>query len=179
MLRTRHRNARSGFSIIEALIAAAILLIIAIGVLPLFTRALTNNLAGDESTRVSNFSKSAVEDLVNRDFNHVDLLITTGSSKIVGPDYWQDADKTRTGEEIWTATPPAAGVGVWQREVEVRQFSVRAFEDLKLDPAEALPAGADVQDIHFKVSEARVQGIRQAGPLESSKRITVRTIKSQ
>ena len=44
--RTRER----GFSVVEALVAAAIILVIASGVLPMFTRAMVNNVAGNEST---------------------------------------------------------------------------------------------------------------------------------
>jgi len=54
--RTGRRDA--GFSIIEALIAAAILLIIALGLLPLFTRSISDNVSGNDATQATNGSRT-------------------------------------------------------------------------------------------------------------------------
>jgi hypothetical protein len=52
--RTAIRRSEAGFSVIEGLIAAALLLIITVGVLPLISRSMLNNVKGNDATRQSN-----------------------------------------------------------------------------------------------------------------------------
>ena len=177
----RRRAARQqGFSVVEALIAAALLLIIAIGVLPLFTRAIVSNVSGDDSTKVSHFSRSQTENLYTQPWNSSDLEITSGSIHALPPQYFRDPDPNSTGDEVWTPTlPTAPSERRWQRDADIRQFSIRSIDDGTLSMSEALPATSLPGDIHFKVIEVRVQGLRQAGPLESPKQIAVRMIKAK
>ena len=53
----------AGFSLIEALIATGILLMIAIGIIPLFASSILNNTRGADSTTATNFSRSQLESL--------------------------------------------------------------------------------------------------------------------
>ena len=59
------RHGAAGFSIIEALIAAAILLIIALGLLPLFSRSINDNVSGNDATQATNGSRTQIEELLN------------------------------------------------------------------------------------------------------------------
>ena len=54
-------GAEAGFSLLEVLIAAVLMLVIAVGVLPLFTRAMTASLSGNDSSQASNFGRSRLE----------------------------------------------------------------------------------------------------------------------
>ena len=54
----------AGFSLVEALIASALVLMITLGVMPLFTHAVVQNVSGKESTISTNYSRSAAEELV-------------------------------------------------------------------------------------------------------------------
>ena len=59
----------AGFSVIEGLIAALLLLIVTLGILPLFSRAMNNNVKGNDSTRQSNAAIDAFESAVALPFN--------------------------------------------------------------------------------------------------------------
>lgn len=56
-----HRAGEEGTSLVETLVAAAILLIIAVGIFPIFHRAAANNLSGSDSSKVSHFVRSQAE----------------------------------------------------------------------------------------------------------------------
>jgi Tfp pilus assembly protein PilV len=51
-----------GLSIVEVLIASALLLIIALGILPLFSRSIISNRQGLDSTEVSNMARTQMEE---------------------------------------------------------------------------------------------------------------------
>ncbi len=128
-MRRRNRFSSNGFSVIEALIAAAILLLIAVGVLPLFVRSMTNNVSGSESTRVSNYSKSQVEELFQLPFDGAALTVTAGTESVLPAQYWEDPDPTIDGDERWVTTTTAGRLVTWERVGTVRQYAVSAFDD--------------------------------------------------
>jgi hypothetical protein len=66
--RTAIRRSEAGFSVIEGLIAAALLLIITVGVLPLISRSMLNNVKGNDATRQSNGTVDEVERSFALDF---------------------------------------------------------------------------------------------------------------
>ena len=63
-------RATAGFSMIEALIAAAILLIIALGLLPLFSRSISDNVSGNDASQATNGSRTEVEEMLQLPFNN-------------------------------------------------------------------------------------------------------------
>jgi hypothetical protein len=69
------RTSEAGFSIIEGLIAAALLLIVTVGVLPLFDRAMKNNIRGNDSTRQANGVTDEIERLAALPFNGGDMSL--------------------------------------------------------------------------------------------------------
>jgi type II secretory pathway pseudopilin PulG len=167
--------ARRGLSMIEALIAAALLLVIAAGILPLFSQAIVNNQTGSESSSVSNMARSQVEELYQLPFNHAQLTPVSGAELTIASYY-------SFGDEVWK--PGAAPVdgsdpALWERTAVVRQYSVNSLDDNLLDPAEALDAGAPPGQVHFKEIEVTANGTRTGGPLGPSRIIAVRMLKSQ
>ncbi|MEM6792457.1 MAG: prepilin-type N-terminal cleavage/methylation domain-containing protein [Acidobacteriota bacterium] len=70
----RRRRLQAGLSLLELLIATAILAVIFIGIVPLFSRAILSNKRGAESSRMAGFLNSSIEainqtSLNNSDFN--------------------------------------------------------------------------------------------------------------
>ena len=57
-------NRQAGFTLLEALLAAALVLIITLGIMPLFTTSIVQNVAGKESTLSSNYSRSTSEEMI-------------------------------------------------------------------------------------------------------------------
>jgi Tfp pilus assembly protein PilV len=144
------KKSEAGFSMVEALIAAAILLIIAIGMIPLFARSMVNNTLGSDYTQASTYSKSNLEVAQKMPFETIGLTLTTGTS-LQTVNY---VGKTATNgspvsSQDWTATLPSTPL-VWTRTTRVRQFSVAAIDDGVLSDSEALPAGTDPKDWQIK-----------------------------
>ncbi|MFP5288831.1 MAG: prepilin-type N-terminal cleavage/methylation domain-containing protein [Thermoanaerobaculia bacterium] len=162
------RSAR-GFSVIEVLIATAIFFIIAIGVLPLFTQAMANNVAGKESTEVSNFAKSRVEEMLQLPFNDERLTVPAGGNVLEIVEHWDNAT------HAW-APGPAVDGSPWVRTTRVRQFGVNDLIDGFLD--NPLPGSYPAEQIHLKEIEVEVRGTRDSGPFGGAKRTNVRMLRA-
>lgn len=167
--------AARGLSLVETTIAAALLLLVAVGVLPLFAQALSNNLAGADSSTASNTARSQVEELFQLPFNSNQLTLVTGNELVVESYYSLADEEWKPGPEPPDNSDPA----LWTRTATIRQYSVAALQDGLLEPSEALEADAPPGQVHFKEIEAAIVGTRTAGPLGPSRRITVRLLKSQ
>ncbi len=171
----RRMPRQQGLSLVEASIAAALLLIIAAGVFPMFTQALANNLAGAESSSSSNSARSRTEQLFQLPFNHTELTLVSGN-ELVAEEYYSLADKRwKVGPEPSGGTDPA----LWTRVATIRQYSVNALDDEIVEPSEALQFEAAPGQVHLKEIEVAVTGTRTGGPLGPSRRVTVRLLKSQ
>ena len=78
--RTAFRRCEAGFSVIEGLIAAALLLIITVGVLPLISRSMLNNVKGNDATRQANGTVDEIERALALDFFGGDTSVQGGAT---------------------------------------------------------------------------------------------------
>jgi prepilin-type N-terminal cleavage/methylation domain-containing protein len=167
-----------GFSLVEVLIALAILAITLVGVLPLFARSISNNAEGNQLTEVTNRSRLRVEELLSLPFDAPDLEVPVGETVLEVEELYSNA------QDRWflEAEFPADESPSYARQTRVRQFSVSAISevDLELEDDEALPGGTDPTAVHLKEIEVRVN----TGPLSTlnlmgtRKTITLRVLKS-
>lgn len=170
-----------GLSLVEAVIAAGLLLVIAAGVLPLFAQALASNQSGADSSSVTNISRTQVEELYQLIFSHPQTTIVTGT-ELVTPSYYECALLGPPRQCEWQpGMPPVDSTEaiLWTRTATIRQYSINALDDQRLEPGEALAADAPPGQVHLKEIEVEVLGTREAGPLGPSRRIAVRMLKSQ
>jgi hypothetical protein len=65
-------------------------MVIALGVLPLFSRAMASNLSGSESTSLSNMAATRAEELYQLDFDHDLLTVPVGATEVVRDEVWTD-----------------------------------------------------------------------------------------
>jgi Prokaryotic N-terminal methylation motif len=165
---TSGRSTR-GFSVIEVLIATAIFFIIAIGVLPLFTHAMANNVAGKESTEVTNFAKSRVEEMLQLPFNDERLTIPAGANVLEIVEHWDNAT------DAWLPGPAVDG-SPRVRTTRVRQFGVNDLLDGFLDTP--LSGSFPAEQVHLKEIEVEVRGTRDSGPFGGAKRTNVRMLRA-
>src|SRR6476469_2431083 len=87
-----------GFSLLEVMIASAVFLIVAIGLLPLFARSISNNLGGREAPDVANLGRSQVEELFQLTFNHPSLTVPSGQTVLTTTAYFSKKDSVwKTG----------------------------------------------------------------------------------
>ena len=175
--RRRGAGSAAGMSLIEVVIASFILLVIALGVLPLFTRSMASNASGADSTYVANMATERAEELMQLDYAAEPLRIGLGDQERVYNEVYVAA--TDTKPEGWIdgteATATTAGrTPQWTRVTTIRQYNVN---DLSTpvpgeDPLNPNPS-AQIKEI-----EVRVAGLRSAGPLGNSRDLAVRVLKS-
>lgn len=161
-----------GFSLIEVLVALAILMIISVGLLPLFTRAVISNSSGAQSTDASNFARSRLEEFVQLEWNALPMLIDGEANTF--EEYFSFADRT------WKdGLPPAGDPALWTRQTIVRQYGVDALADGLIEPDEAQPGAGGVtpQSVHLKEIEVTVQGGREGGVFGLPRRLTLQTLR--
>ena len=167
---------QEGFSVVEGLMAAAIILIVAVGVLPLFVNAMTDNLQGRRSTEVANAARSHAERLMQLDFNHVELTIPNGNTELETTDYqvstFDALEQITTKQWLNETAHTETGTEDLVRITTIRQYNFAALDDELVDASEALAGGSPPGDIDFKEIE-----IQLASPEELNKpgkRLTVR-----
>ena len=153
-------SGEAGFSLAEALIAAAILLIIALGMIPLFSRAMINNTLGNDYTQATSHGTVAVEEAWEQPLISSDLALTTGTSK-QHVRYLMDKGFNTTATPVtdldWIFTPPVSGTDpvLWTRTTQLRQFHIDSLSDGELTALEAVPAGLGPQS--FQILEVTAQ----------------------
>jgi hypothetical protein len=164
-LKLDSRRTSAGFSIIEALVAALIFLILALGVLPLFARAISDNSSGGDSTQASNHGKGRLEELLQAPFNHQDLEVAVGALETERVDSWAQGNPFQVGDAAegwWDGAPADKGIVLWTRTTRLRQFNVSDLDDGRLDDPQ--PGGTQPTFIHLKEVEVRL-GNSKAGTI--------------
>jgi Tfp pilus assembly protein PilV len=155
----------AGFSLIEVLVSALLLMVIALGVLPVFLQATASNEAGREYMMVSNFARSRAEEYSQLAFNSPALTLTAGT-QLVTTDYY--SAKTRT----WVSTLASGDTAMWTRTTTVRQYSISSLTS-------PLPASTPPETVHLKEITVDVQGSKLGSIIGSGKRATVVMMRSQ
>jgi Tfp pilus assembly protein PilV len=162
----RHRPAvrrgEAGFSIIEALIAAAILLIIALGLLPVFSRAINDNVTGNDATQATNGSRTELEELLQIPFNNQRVVVAAGQTKTETKDFYTraKADPSTGAYEIgdategWIADATGRGPVLWNRTTTVQQYGITDLNDGKLDSP--LDGSTQANFVHLKQIQVQV-----------------------
>lgn len=187
LVRADRDRPSSGFSLIELLIAAGLMMVIMIGTIPLFMRSVTDNMAGRESTHATNWSRSRLESVnglpLDREMYEISGLATARQDHV----YW-DGD-------VWVSTPcpdvPAPTCGapdptfhpVWEQQLMLRQYNIKRPLDLApgtvrfFDPADALPGDTEPIFVHVREFGSRVASRKQSGALGQQKAINITQVR--
>jgi hypothetical protein len=164
----------TGFSTIEALLAGVLLLIMTLGVLPLFTQSLFNNRQGKLASDATNEARSELERIIQLGFESAELVIPAGADELETVAHFSDVHRRWIAEADYN--DGADGFRLFTRTTTVRQYGFAALEDELLEPSEALDGGATRGEVHFKEILVQVEAnALRAGP---NKRVTLRTIKT-
>lgn len=176
-LRTANGSREAGFSLVEILIAAALFLIVVIGILPLFTRAIVDNTAGADYTQATNMAKSMAEELQQAPFNSAPMTLPTGQDYLETKQMW---DKKSEKWIAYAATPPAGTLPLWNRTTRIRQYSLSDLTEDPTNPAfdRPLPGGTAVAFVHLKEIDVQVQtAAAQPGALGARRQFSMRVLK--
>jgi Tfp pilus assembly protein PilV len=181
------RRGAAGFSMIEALIAAGILLIIAVGLLPLFTRAVQDNVTGNDASQATNNSRTRVEEMLAVPFDNQLIAVPAGSTQLQALDSWTQGNANQSGdadERWWPGAPTNRGTILWTRTTRVRQYSISALDDGDLDrtddgwPGEdELLGNASPTFVHLKEIEVVISNPKQGGVLGTGQGIILRGVR--
>ncbi|HEX6862424.1 MAG TPA: hypothetical protein VF414_06400 [Thermoanaerobaculia bacterium] len=169
----------AGFSVVEALIAALILLVIALGIIPLFARALRDNTAGADATQASNHGRASLEEYQQLPFNNQALTLAPGALTLGRDESWALGARDAFGDDDegwWPGTPSDRGLVLWTRTTTVRQFGINDLDDGRLtDP---LPGGTQPAFVHLKEVEVRLESERPVeSPLGPGRQVVFRVLK--
>ena len=163
------RDLQQGFSVVEVMLASVLLLFIALGILPLFAQSISNNLAGHESTEVSNSARSRLEEFYQLPFGAEPLQVTSGTERQYDEYYSHDQKRWIDGTIADVVAPDRAQ---WTRTTFVRQYHAGELTT-------PLDATVDPSFVQVKEIEVRVASPRTGGILGGGKRITARIFKSE
>lgn len=170
-------RASDGFSLVEVLVASFFLLIVLLGVLPVFTRSTVTNQMAYDNTRAAAFARSEMENYFQAPFNDptatpVMNVPTTGSELKV--DEYLDPVT-----HAWLPGPAPAGTSYeWSKKVTVRQFHISAIDNEVLDDAEALQGSAHPGNVHLKQVLIEIQRGNKSSLLGPPRTITLNTVRS-
>ncbi len=172
----------AGFSIIEGLIASLLLLVVTLGILPLFSRAMNNNVKGNDSTRESNGAIDAFETAVSLPFNSGDMTVPAGATSVVVDDTLaikKIATPTGGSDQAISARwelPTALGSfdrPMLNRRRTLQQFSFDDFTDS--EPTDnPLDGAIEPRRVQFKVLDVILQDATGA----QSRRYQLRLVKA-
>lgn len=162
-------DARRGFSLIEALVASLLLVVIVLALVPLFARSMQNTLAGREYSVASQHSRSRTDEYYQLPLTGEELVVPVGDGELVRPDWW-DAD-----DKLWTDAAPAAPPP-WRRTTTVRQYNVN---DLLVSGRLSTPlaGGTAAPQVHLREVIVEVESVREGGPAGSGKSVTLTTVR--
>ncbi len=153
------RSSVAGFSLVEGLVALAVLMTVTIGLIPLFTQSMVNNTAGRHLTQAANFSTDTFENLLQLPINNDLLTLANGlprsvrvqlisgrealdSSYLPRPGFEYSVLETQDVGDLTLPEDPeeiisqagfvnadALRSGKWIRVIEVEQFQISSLSD--------------------------------------------------
>jgi prepilin-type N-terminal cleavage/methylation domain-containing protein len=143
-----------GFSLIEVLAALAILGIVALGIVGLFTRALVSNASGYDYAVLSSVARQSLEEMQSLRFADVALADTGGT-----PASW----------------PDPTGSGEFQVNYSVTDYTVSSWAQVSGPPA-TWPAAPDPNSANLKRITVQVVSLNEH--LEGNREFVVTTFKA-
>ena len=146
------RELERGLSLIEVLIALAILAIVALGIVGLFTRSIATNAAGQDMATVAAVTRQAVEAIQAQDFTAV----------------------PSNGGAVQTLTDPT-GTGAYEVRYTVVDYHVQNWPQIEgtaTPPVWPVPTGVQIANLK-KVT----LNVRSTRPLEGRRELTVTFLK--
>jgi Tfp pilus assembly protein PilV len=180
----RRVSSAAGFSILETMVAGAILLFIALGLIPLFAQAIRDNETGSDFTQATNGNKSRLEEALQLPFNSPTLNVPSGGDEGQVIDSFAQGDRTKTAdadEKWWPGAPADKGMLLWTRTTRIHQYSMgdldKRAQDYVLTPGEREPGGTDPIYVHLKEVEVVLESEKTHELFGGGRRVTFRLLK--
>jgi len=169
----RIRRSESGFSLVESLIAVALIGLVAVGIVPMFTRAMSDNMAGADYTRVTNFAKSKEEDFSRLTFSQPAIQLLVGQNDLMSTEFF-DPTTLR-----WSQTPPSSLLATWTRQNDISQYSINDSDSNgNYSFTSKLAGGTSALAVHIRQAQVQVQSSSAIGPMGARRTTTIRYLKA-
>lgn len=155
--RAAPRRRSAGFTLVETLVAIALLGLILVGVLPLFTQSMLNNLKGNRGTQGANNTGQVLEDAGHDRYLSPDLSWNTADTSLTYPISYLAEDLSATVETVpqWVTVIPPGQTEGWRREVVITQHSINDITDNNLldTPLAGTwdPSGVQLKEVQVQV----------------------------
>jgi type II secretory pathway pseudopilin PulG len=185
---SRGVGSATGFSMLEVLIAGAILLIISLGLIPLFVRAIRDNETGSDYTQVANGNKSRLEESSQLPINNQSLAVPAGAAEGQVVESYAQGNRAQVGdanEKWWPGAPTDKGQLLWTRTTRIHLYSMDALDkrarDYVLDTSERQLGASDTGDMgnnHLKEVEVVLDSDKTSAVFGGGKRTTYRLLKA-
>lgn len=167
-------RSQEGFSVVEVLIAAGILLFILLGLLPIFTQSAVSNSSGNQYTQLTNAAKSELERLIDLPIDNAEVVVPNGVNELVTTTFYSAATKQWVDSITLGSEEP-----VWNRKVTVRQCDLTGFVNGRcatLQPGGVSPP-AQLRQIDIEVSPGRTGSSTALAFLGLTKKVSLSSIK--
>ena len=178
----------AGFSMLEVMIAGAILLIISLGLIPLFVQAVRNNETGGDYLQAANGNKARLEEAESLPINNTSLALPAGATEGQVVESYAQGARNQIGDAAegwWSGTPSGKGDLLWTRTTRVHAYSIRALDqtakDFTLSATEREPGASDTSDLanqNLKEVEVVLESEKDSSVFGGSKRSTFRLLKA-
>ena len=142
---------QAGMSLIEVLVAALIMVVVALGLIPIFTRSMRQNREGANFLDLTNVARSSLEEHLQMEFGAPRLTIPAGSDELVVQHYWNAATRQWLPLPADLNTLPVTAR--FERTVQIQQF---ASGDLILDGTLDDPLSGDAPEDLVQLKRIRV-----------------------
>ena len=132
----RAHSSQDGYTLLEVLFATLLLLVVAVSVMPLFSRSIQSNLIGGRASEMAAFVTQDVEVLNQKLVDHedwdLDIETCPDGTRCVslGEQFWlvpiDSNDKRHLTDGRWTDDETEAdddALVVWRRAAEVRKYT--------------------------------------------------------
>jgi len=155
-------TAEAGFSVVEGLIAALILLIVVLGVLPLISQSMLYNLQGLDATTEANAADDGLDTLLPLDVNAPEILLPVGATSLVTTDLYNRYTND------WTADTTVQDTGhvEFLRTVTLERFDVTDLQtdgDYTFDTPLEGGAALDNKTARFRRLRVHIDNERRGG----------------
>lgn len=196
-MRSRAAASQEGFSLVEGLMAAALLLVVAVSVLPVFMRAVESNTRGGRASQLTSQVNARLESINQAFISRTEWQLAGDGNSVLatGTDWWdlgalyEEGDPAAIGDERWVVDKnDADGPVLWSRQMDVRKYS---FADVHstisvggvdfatrgdprwFDSPLVTEDDGSVYNAHFTEFRVHIIEDREGIPLDSGQRMTV------
>ena len=149
-----------------------------IGVLPLFTKSMSNNVEGNQLTEVTSRARLHVEELMAMRVDAEELTVPDGEDQLVTVEIYSGISDRWIDEALFGVNDEP----LFTRTTRVRQFNMSAVNnlDLEFEDDEVLPGGTPASQVQIKEIVVRVNTGRPTflSLMGRQKAVTLRVLKS-